>query len=348
MNFPFDESPSASSNSSSPSVHDVLQTPSDTSPIARRSPSGFDIYSSKARLTPSSAQITSPHHFESHNDAHALSVPHGAMSKSLDTRFMGLARFTPTPPRGSDALYNAHSAMLSSSSRSFPVRSFPLIEKPSPPPGLHHTLMLPPAPLTSYQGAFDPFGNDSGSGSGPVRFRSGSFRPSPNDDALAPWPHRPQTQTSISNNTSPDSSYAISSPDFPNNAIRESPPLYFCPTQRRSSTDMTHLQHNGFVNAGTPLFDQKPVTSFVGQAMFEPQQKLVSCSASASAVDSDFAGCDMLRGLGISGLNGCREKQHAGIIDDRSLEPSPVHNNNLYVNEGLSSISDKQQGNEVR
>jgi hypothetical protein len=126
-------------------------------------------------------------------------------------------------------------------------------------------------------------------------------------------------------------------------------PLYFCSAQHRSSSDLTHCQPNGFVNVGTPPFEQKLVTSFVGQPLLEPQhqQQLSNPTASGSGVDMDFAGRDMLRGLGITGLNRGRDRQRPNIIDDRSLEPSPVYNNS-YINDGPSGVLDKQQGNEVR
>ena len=254
--------------------------------------------------------------------------------------------FTPTPPHGSDALFNTHSASLSSSSRSFSTHSSPFIEKPSPSPGLYHSSFSPPMPLTSYQGAFDPFGSDNISGSGPVRFQSGSFQPGSKDDIQSPWSHRLQMQTSsLSGNTTPDRSQAISSPDYPASALTNtSPPQYFFPLQRRSSLDLTPSQPNCRVNIGTPPFEQKPVTSFPGQNLFEHQHRQPSSpQASGSAVDLDFPGRDVLRGLGITGLNRNRDKR-PGIIDDRSLDPSPVCNN-LYISDGLSNVSDKQ--NEV-
>lgn len=113
---------------------------------------------------------------------------------------------------------------------------------------------------------------------------------------------------------------------------------------------MTSCQSNGFVNVAPPPFEQNLATSFVGQPVLETQhqQHLSNPMANVSGVDMDFVGRDMLRGLGITGLmNRGRDKQRPGIIDDRSLAPSPVYNN-LYVNDSLPSVSDKQQGNEVR
>ncbi|KAF8586248.1 ARM repeat-containing protein [Ramaria rubella] len=333
--FPLDESPSASSNSSSPSVLDFLQTPSDTSPLARRSPHAFDMYNDKDRLTPSNAKMIPPYPYENHGDNRPISFSRGLSGKPLDpTMFRG---FTPTPPNGSESLYTPQSASLSSSGRSLPIHSFPLVEKPSPSPGLYHSSFLP---QTTYQGAFDPFGNDTSPGSGPIRFRSGSFRPGPSDDTTSPWSHHHQSNaSSLSSNTSPDWTHAHSSPEYPHGVCTTSPTLYLGPLQRRSSSDS---QLSGLVTGSTPPFEHKQIASFVGQNVFEhPQQHVSGPLSNGPTVDLNFAEHDMLRGLGITGLTR-RDKPRLGQgnIEDRSLDSSV---GNVYANDGMA---DKQQGNE--
>ncbi|GJJ13212.1 hypothetical protein Clacol_007463 [Clathrus columnatus] len=336
----FLESPSASSNASSPGVLDILQTPSDTSPLAPRLPHIPDFLSDQFRNTSNNAKNGAPFTFDSHNSVQG--TLHGLPGKPYDhLTFKGYPTISQFPTPIYD--FSPHSSNISSG-RVIPTTSYPIVDKPTPSSSIYATS---PTLSTTYQGIFNPFDNDTNAGTRLTRFLDNNS--SPNED-LSKLSHR--QGGSLSNNFT-----------WPQSMTPSIDYTYHVPPPTSSSLYSTPFERNpldpvpGRINNPTisTQFENKNIPSFTSQTIFDPRPSTqvqprqtsphVPHGSGTNAPDSDMATRDMLRNLAVAGLNRHREKQRSVSVSGTSEEP-PTRASSGYGNASPPETSNDSPSSE--
>lgn len=291
----FSESPSASSNASSPGVIDMLQTPSDTSPLAHRLPHMPDFLPGQLRNRSNTIKTGAPFAFDGHTSVqgslHGLPGPGGQPHEQSTIKTYS------SVPRFSTSVYDLSShSSITPSNGVFP-NSYPLNDS-APSSSIYATSQ---ASATPYQGIFNPFDN---AGIASTRFL---------DDSRT---HEDFSKLSRRQGGGLSDNLIWPQSITPSLDYNYHVPLCTPMSQRRQS-DSIHgtLNNPGFTSAQV---ENKTIPPFPTQSTFDApiqlQQRQASPHASSrgsgtNAPDSDFVTRDILRNLAISGLNRHREKQ---------------------------------------
>lgn len=333
------ESPSASSNASSPGALDILQTPSDTSPLAHRLPHIPEFLSDQFRNQPHNAKNGVPFTFNGHNSAQGSS--HGLAGKPYEHSAF---KSHSSVPRFSTSIYGLpHHSSNTPSNHVFPSTSYPLINQPTHSSSIYATSHTS---STSYQGVFNPFDSDANTNIGTTRLLN---NPSPHEDFSKTTRRQ---GGNLSNNLAWSQSISPSL-DYTYHTVPSiSSSLYSPPSQRRQPDSVQGHSND----PSTTQFENKIISSFPTQPTYDArsmstqQRQFPPHGLGTNASDPELATRDMLRNLAIAGLTRHREKRRSisGTSEEHLTQLSSGYHNASPPETSSNSPSSEKQANEVQ